>query len=202
MKLICLCALFGAAGTAQVVQADARTPQPLAMNTAASADQPPLMDFDHPGRPNLRPGVAVNLFGAGGSKDEAAWGLGGRLEYVTPFGMSVGASYQHSFNRTTDKRSVRPLLGEIGMAIAVARVVELRPLVGLGYAFVTNDTGPVSTTTGQRAVSAGLDIAPGAKISFLPGNEAAAFELYTLPKLHFIDGSNFYGMELGAGARF
>lgn len=162
-------------------------------------DRESLIVIGHDKRPRLQPGFGLNVFGAAGSKDAAAWGLGGRLELVLPFGLTVGGSYQQSFNRTADEATVRPLLGEVGVAIPVARHVEVRPMVGLGYAFVSGTSTNPSTVP---VAAAGLDVAPGAKLSFLTGSDDAAFEVYTLPKYHFITGSNFFGMELGAGARF
>jgi hypothetical protein len=159
-------------------------------------------------RPRVNPGIGLNVFGAAGTKDAAAWGLGGRVEFVMPFGLTLGGSYQQSFRGTDgQKTSVRPLLGEIGIAIPVARFVEVRPMVGLGYAFVStssdsNNTGDNNQNASAAVATAGFDVAPGAKISFLPGTRGAAFEIYTLPKYHFISGTNFLGVELGAGARF
>ena len=84
--------------------------------------------------------------------------------------------------------------------------LELRPMVGIGYAFISADTAgdinrpsntQVTTATGTAAAS-GIDIAPGAKFSYV----ARALEVYTLPKYHFISGNNFFGVEVGAGARF
>jgi hypothetical protein len=159
-------------------------------------------------RPHVKHGIGLNVFGAAGSKDAAAWGLGGRVEFVLPLGITLGASYQQSFRGTDgNKTSVRPLLGEIGWSLPVGRMVEVRPMVGLGYAFVstnadTNDTANGNQSANASVATAGFDVAPGAKISFLPGVDGAAFELYTLPKYHFISGTNFAGIELGAGARF
>jgi len=167
--------------------------------------QPAPVEREH--RLGVNPGVGLNVFGAAGSKDQAAWGLGGRVEFVTPVGLTVGGSYQQSFRGTDEmKTSVRPLLGEIGIAIPVAPMLELRPMVGLGYAFVsTSSDSNATATSGQVAsasvATAGFDVAPGAKISFLPGAKGAAFELYTLPKYHVISGTNFFGVELGAGVR-
>jgi hypothetical protein len=175
---------------------------PMTKERAVSVrDQQSLIAIGHDKRPRLQPGFGLNVFGAAGSKDAAAWGLGARLELVMPFGLVVGGSYQQSFNRTADEATVRPLLGEVGVAIPVARHVEVRPMVGLGYAFVTS-SGTNTNTSSVPVAAAGLDVAPGAKLSFLLGEDAAAFEVYTLPKYHFITGSNFFGMELGAGARF
>lgn len=159
-------------------------------------------------RPHVKHGIGLNVFGAAGSKDAAAWGLGGRVEFVLPLGLTLGASYQQSFRGTDgNKTSVRPLLGEIGLALPVGTMVEVRPMVGLGYAFVstnadTNDTANGNQAANASVATAGFDVAPGAKISFLPGVDGAAFELYTLPKYHFISGTNFFGVEVGAGARF
>jgi hypothetical protein len=159
-------------------------------------------------RPHVKHGLGLNVFGAAGSKDAAASGLGGRVEFVLPLGITLGASYQQSFGGTDgNKTSVRPLLGEIGWSLPVGRMVEVRPMVGLGYAFVstsadTSNTADSNQVANASVATAGFDVAPGAKISFLPGVDGAAFELYTLPKYHFISGTNFAGIELGAGARF
>jgi hypothetical protein len=192
-------------------------PQPVsnapAMNTTTSStvterDEVSLVDLEHDKKPRLRPGFGLNVFGAAGTKDAAAWGLGGRLEFVMPFGLTIGGSYQQSFNRTSDKTSVRPLLGEIGVAIPVARVVDVRPMVGLGSAFVSTSGDTTVNAGGDGQVSnatvatAGFADAPGAKHSYPPGGDAPAYEVYTMPTYHFISGSNFFGMELGAGARF
>jgi hypothetical protein len=179
---------------------DSTTAEPVTRERVISVrDEQSLIAIGHDKRPRLQPGFGLNVFGAAGAKDAAAWGLGARLELVMPFGLTVGGSYQQSFNRSADEATVRPLLGEVGVAIPVARHVEVRPMVGLGYAFVSGTSTNANTVP---VAAAGLDVAPGAKLSFLPGSDEAAFEVYTLPKYHFITGSNFFGMELGAGARF
>lgn len=161
---------------------------------------------DDEGR-HVRSGLGLNVFGTAGAADQARWGVGGRIEYVTRIGLTLGGSYTQHFTSERDRTAVRPLLGEIGWAIPVVNHLEIRPMVGLGYAFAsattdtdTNNTGTsnqVATTSGT-ASAAGFDVAPGAKVSYV----ARMFELYTMPKYHFISGNNFAGIELGAGARF
>jgi hypothetical protein len=170
-------------------------------------------------RPTHEPGLGFDVFGAAGTNDAATWGLGGRLELVLPAGWTLGGSYQESFATNGARGSLRLLLGEIGMTLAVARMVEVRPMLGLGYAFVSVPGETVSSSTPGTSQSktatvatAGFDVVPGAKISFLPalfsrasrggGVTGAAFEVYTLPKYHFISGTRFLGVEVGAGARF
>ncbi len=157
-------------------------------------------------RPRVKSGIGFNVFGAAGARDSARLGLGARIEFVMPFGLTLGGSYTQHWEAEGGRTGVRPLLGEVGVALPVAKRLELRPMVGLGYAFVSssgsNDATAVNdstTTTNATVRTSGFDIAPGAKISYLAGN---VIELYTLPKYHFISGNNFAGVELGAGARF
>lgn len=157
-----------------------------------------------PERAHVRPGLGVNVFGAAGTKDTAALGLGGRIEFVLPFGLALGGSYTQNFN--SDRTSVRPLLGEIGVAFPVVDHLEVRPMVGLGYAFTntsssgdsTNPGANQSATASATVSTSGFDVAPGAKISYV----GSGLEVFTMPKYHFISGNNFFGVELGAGARF
>jgi hypothetical protein len=154
-------------------------------------------------RARVRSGVGLNVFGAAGSKDTARLGVGGRIEFVMPFGLALGGSYTQHFTSEADRTAVRPLLGEIGWSFAVVRHVEVRPMVGLGYAFAsassdTNNTGTSNQTAVANATVGGFDVAPGAKVSYV----ARSFEVFTLPKYHFISGNNFLGVEVGAGARF
>jgi hypothetical protein len=154
-------------------------------------------------RVRVRSGFGLNIFGAAGAKDSARLGVGGRLEFVTPFGLTLGGSYTQHFTSEATRTMVRPALGEVGWAFAVAHHVELRPMVGLGYAFATarssNDTvNAEGQTTNAPSRVDGFDLAPGAKVSFV----GRAFEVFTLPKYHFITGNNFLGVEMGAGARF
>ena len=138
-------------------------------------------------RARVRSGVGLNAFGAAGSKDTARLGVGGRLEFVMPFGLTFGASYTQHFTSEADRTAVRPLLGEIGWTFAVVRHVEVRPMVGLGYAFATgrntsdtDNTGSsnqVASATGSTAAS-GFDVAPGAKVSFVD----RSYEVFTQPK--------------------
>lgn len=155
---------------------------------------------------HVRSGLGLNVFGTAGDQENARFGLGGRLEYVTKIGLAFGGSYTQHFTSSADRTAVRPLLAEVGWAIPVINHIEVRPMVGLGYAFVsTNSTGDVNrpsnsqTTATNTSVSAGgLDVAPGAKVSYV----ARGFEVFTMPKYHIISGNNFMGLELGAGARF
>lgn len=159
-----------------------------------------------PERAHVRPGFGLNVFGAAGTKETAALGLGGRIEFVMPFGLTLGGSYTQNFTSNSDKTAVRPLLGEIGMAIPVVNHLEVRPMVGLGYAFANASSSGDSTdpsvnqsATASASVStSGFDVAPGAKISYV----GSGLEVFTMPKYHFISGNNFFGIELGAGARF
>ena len=120
-----------------------------------------------------------------------------------PFGLAFGGSYSVHYETEGNRTLVRPLLGEIGWAFAVVKHLEIRPMVGLGWAFAsgqresfTNENG--QNVTARSAVTDGFDIAPGAKVSYV----ARAIEIYTMPKYHFITGNNFAAIELGAGARF
>lgn len=155
---------------------------------------------------HVRSGLGLNVFGSAGANDDARLGIGGRLEYVTKIGLTLGGSYTQHFTSEADRTAIRPLLGEVGWAIPVVKHLEVRPMVGLGYAFasVTN-SGDVNrpsnsqTTAATTTVNAGgVDVAPGAKISYV----ARSLEIFTMPKYHFISGNNFAGIELGAGARF
>jgi hypothetical protein len=158
-------------------------------------------------RPRVKGGIGINAFGTAGTKETARLGVGGRIEFVLPFGLALGGSYTQHFVSEGDRSAVRPLLGEIGWAIPAARRLEVRPMVGLGYAFASSsgntnatEAGSNQAQTSSASVStSGFDVAPGAKVSYLAGN---IFEIYTLPKYHFISGNNFLGVELGAGARF
>lgn len=157
-------------------------------------------------RRRVRSGVGLNVFGAAGARDEARLGVGGRIEFVMPFGLTLGGSYTQHFTSDADRTAVRPLLGEVGWAIPVVKHVEVRPMVGLGYAFAAANTGgdvnrPSNSQTTNASVSgvtSGMDVAPGAKVSWV----GRGFEVFTLPKYHFISGNNFLGVEVGAGARF
>ncbi len=155
---------------------------------------------------HVRSGLGLNVFGAAGANEDARLGVGGRLEYVTRIGLTLGGSYTQHFNNEADRTAIRPLLGEVGWSIPVVKHLEVRPMVGLGYAFasVTN-AGDVNRPSNSQTTSAtttvntgGVDVAPGAKISYV----ARSLEIFTLPKYHFISGNNFAGIELGAGARF
>jgi hypothetical protein len=155
---------------------------------------------------HVRSGLGLNVFGTAGDQENARFGLGGRLEYVTKIGLAFGGSYTQHFTSSADRTAVRPLLAEVGWAIPVVNHLEVRPMVGLGYAFIqSTTTGDVnrpsdsSTTATTTMVNAGgVDVAPGAKVSYV----ARGFEVFTQPKYHFISGNNFAGLELGAGARF
>lgn len=152
----------------------------------------------------VRSGVGLNVFGAAGARDEARVGAGARIEFVMPFGLTLGGSYTLNWTSERDRTAVRPLLGEVGWAIPVVNHLEVRPMVGLGYAFAAGDTS--RTNNDPRAENSatatvfggGFDVAPGAKVSYV----ARGFEVFTMPKYHFITGNNFFGVELGAGARF
>lgn len=181
-------------------------------STTTAHDEVERRDIeDRDRRPRVRPGFGLNVFGTLGSTNDANYGLGGRVEFVMPFGLTLGGSYTQHWTNDSNRSALRPLLGEIGVAIPVVKGFEIRPMVGLGYAFVsssgttnTNNTGTANQTqtSSVSVATAGFDVAPGAKISWLPGTDGAAFEVYTLPKYHFISGENFFGIELGAGARF
>jgi hypothetical protein len=163
----------------------------------------PVKDDDHR---HVRSGLGLNVFGTGGTQENARLGLGGRLEYVTKFGLTLGGSFTQHFTSEADRTAIRPLLGEVGWAIPVVDHLEVRPMVGLGYAFASaTRTGDVNRPSDSQSTAAtttvnagGVDIAPGAKISYV----ARSLEVFTMPKYHFISGSNFAGIELGAGARF
>jgi hypothetical protein len=154
----------------------------------------------------VRRGLGLNAFGQLGTRGAAMYGAGARIEYVLPMGLSLGGSYQVSW-AGDDRTTVRPLLGEVGWTFPIVRNFEVRPMVGIGYAFASANADTAGDGFGNDAdasaaasvTTSGLDVAPGAKISFLPGG---VFEVYTLPKYHFITGRNFVGVELGAGARF
>jgi type IV secretory pathway VirB10-like protein len=151
---------------------------------------------------HVRRGIGINAIGSVGFREDARWGLGGRVEYVFGFGLSLGGSYQVHWVSEGDTTAVRPLLGEIGWAFAPVRFLEVRPIIGLGRAFAdaeratyTNDQGQNVTT--RAAISSGFDFAPGVKLSMVAG----PLEIFTLPKYHVISGNNFAAIELGAGVR-
>lgn len=160
-----------------------------------------------PKRPHVRRGLGLNVFGTAGTKDSARLGLGGRIEYVLPFGLAIGGSYTTHATSEFDRTGVRPLLAEAGWSIPIVNHLEVRPMVGLGYAFATvsTDSNQSQAVTANQSIQAsgqafagGLDVAPGAKISYV----ARSIEIFTMPKYHFITGNNFLGVEVGAGARF
>jgi hypothetical protein len=129
--------------------------------------------------------------------------MGGRIEYVLPFGLAFGGSYAVHYETEGNRTLVRPLLGEVGWSFAVVKHLEVRPMVGLGWAFVSgrrdefvDENG--RNVTARSAVTDGFDVAPGAKVSYVDH----AIEIFTAPKYHFITGNNFAAIELGAGARF
>lgn len=176
--------------------------------TTVVTDEPAMAAPVEKRGPRIRRGFGINGFGSFGARDDARWGLGGRIEYVTRIGLAVGGSYVVHWESEGDRTQVRPLLGEIGWSIPIAPNLELRPMVGIGVAFLrresatyTNDQG--QTVTANVVTNNGFDVAPGAKLSYM----ASILEIYTMPKYHFINGSqvsgnNFFGLELGAGARF
>ncbi|MGZ3453290.1 MAG: hypothetical protein ACXWUG_17000 [Polyangiales bacterium] len=173
-------------------------PMPMTPSMPETAMVPPAEE-EHA---HVRRGLGINAIGSVGFREDARWGLGGRVEYVFPFGLSLGGSYQVHWVSEGDTTEVRPLLGEIGWAFAPVNHLEIRPIVGLGWAFVaserstfTNDAG--QTVTGRATVGEGFDFAPGAKISFVAG----MLEIFTLPKYHVITGNNFAAIEVGAGVR-
>jgi hypothetical protein len=166
---------------------------------------------DRDDRVKVHSGIGLNVMGAAGSSDATKLGVGGRLEVVLPFALTLGASYTQYFANNpgspVDHQSAfRPLLGEVGVALPVARVIEVRPMLGIGYAFVTTSGDTANTGTGQNSTAsgggsihtAGFDVAPGAKVSYVNHG----LELFTLPKYHIIKDENFFGLEVGAGARF
>jgi hypothetical protein len=163
----------------------------------------PVKDDDHR---HVRSGLGLNVMGTAGTQENARLGLGGRLEYVTKIGLTLGGSFTQHFTSEADRTAIRPLLGEVGWAIPVVDHLEVRPMVGLGYAFASatragdvNRPSDSQNTNASTTVNAGgVDIAPGAKVSYV----ARSLEIFTMPKYHFISGSNFAGIELGAGARF
>ncbi|MBI2391634.1 MAG: hypothetical protein HYV09_18745 [Deltaproteobacteria bacterium] len=180
------------------------TPPPTTTTTTTTTDYVVSdAERERAGR-RVRSGVGLNVFGAAGARDDARIGVGGRVEFVMPFGLALGGSYTLHWNSEPDRTAVRPLLGEIGWAIPVVNHLEVRPMVGLGYAFAAgntsrrNDDPRADNSATVTAFGGGFDVAPGAKVSYV----ARGFEVYTLPKYHFITGNNFLGVELGAGARF
>lgn len=174
----------------------ATTPQPIPDTVET---MPPPREEKHA---YVRRGLGLNAIGSVGFREDARWGVGGRVEYVFGFGLTLGGSYQVHWVSEGDTTAVRPLLGEIGWAFAPVRHLEVRPIIGLGRAFAdaeratyTNEQGQNVTT--RAAISSGFDFAPGAKISFIEG----PLEIFTLPKYHVISGNNFAAIELGAGVR-
>jgi hypothetical protein len=180
---------------------------PVATSSSTTTD---LRDTDvRDERPKVKPGVGLNIIGVAGAREEAQLGFGGRLEFITPIGLTLGGSYtQHYSNETpsgdVERTKVRPLLGEVGVALPAARDIELRPIIGVGYAFVsgsssgTGDPGDKNASASATVATSGFDVAPGAKLSYLN----SGFEVFTLPKYHINKDLNFFALELGAGARF
>ena len=158
--------------------------------------------------PKVRSGVGLDLIGVIGGTDESRLGVGGRITFITPFGLTLGGSLTQHFNTNgndVNKTRVRPLLGEIGFAIPVAYNVEINPMVGIGYAWVSADTNGNSTgsSSGQANGNASIaasnfDVAPGVKIAYATNG----FEVFTMPKYHVIKDLNFFAWEAGVGARF
>jgi hypothetical protein len=156
-------------------------------------------------RSRLESGVGLEIIGVAGTTNESRLGVGGRLEYVTPFGLTLGGSFTQHFNTAggdAEKSAVRPLLAEVGLALPIAPRVELRPMVGVGYAFVNTQSSGTDTASGRAAsasiAASGFDVAPGAKLSF----GGRGLQVYTMPKYHFINDMSFAAFEVGAGLRF
>jgi hypothetical protein len=147
-------------------------------------------------------GPGLNLFGAMGTTDAGKLGFGGRIEYVQPVAKAAGIAIGGSFTQyyggpgsNYSQANIRPLLGEIGIALSPVRGFEFRPMAGVGYTWIDVSTSNQVFSFG----TSGFDFAPGAKISYI----ANKVEVYTLPKWHILEnGNDFFGLEVGAGARF
>jgi len=156
--------------------------------------------------PRVHSGVGLDVLGVVGGTDESRLGVGGRLEFVFPFGLTLGGSFTQHFNTNGNnditRTQVRPLLGEIGFAVPVAYNVEINPMVGIGYAWVDVSTNGTSnsqqTNSNANVATSNFDVAPGVKISYI----ANGFEVFAQPKYHVIKDLNFFAMEAGVGARF
>jgi hypothetical protein len=104
------------------------------------------------------------------------------------------------------KSNVRPLLGEIGISLPAAEDIEIRPMIGIGYALVnTSSSGSGNPAASDDHMSAtvsvdasAFDVVPGIKISAV----ADGVEIFTLPKYHIIKDRSFFALEAGAGLRF
>src|SRR5207248_4355175 len=129
--------------------------QPSPATTTPAPVTPPHHQTPTPGEdrtPRIRSGVGLDVLGVVGGTDESRLGIGGRITFVTPFGLTLGGSLTQHFNTNgndVNKTRVRPLLGEIGFAIPVAYNVEINPMIGIGYAWVTADTTSTSNGSGQ-----------------------------------------------------
>jgi hypothetical protein len=172
-------------------------------STTIVSDEDAYEDRDD--RPRVSPGIGLEVIGVAGTTEESRLGVGGRLEFVTRLGLTLGGSFTQHFNTTSgdaEKTAVRPLLGEVGWAIPIASRVEIRPMVGIGYAFVNTQSSGSSNTNASAAsgsiATSGFDVAPGAKVSF-GGN---GLQVYTMPKYHIIKDTSFGALEVGAGLRF
>lgn len=199
-----------AAPTTYTVAPPVVTAQPAATSTTVVNHDKDNGEIQHEDdTPRVKSGVGLGLIGVLGTTDQSRLGVGGRLEFITPIGLTIGGSYTQHFggnNGNVDQTtSVRPLLGEIGMALPVARHVEIRPMLGLGYAFVNTSSTGNGAKPGDNGGSAtasvaasGFDAAPGVKVSYM----ASGLEVFTMPKYHVIKDLNFFALEVGAGARF
>lgn len=183
------------------------TTAPAVTTTTTTTDDVMLREVE-PTEPGLKVkrGLGINAFGAFGTRDSADKGFGGRVEYIFPLGLSLGASYTVHIEDGS-RTAVRPLLGEIGWAFPVGvKGLELRPIFAIGYGFANTNRNPdtdvlpgANSNVNVNANLQGLDIAPSAKISYLAG----PLEVFTMPRYHiFRNGNNWFGVEVGAGARF
>lgn len=221
MKLDILAAL-AAAGVCSLALADARAatttttttannngyyvqPAPTATTSTTVTDYNRTEVTGEDRTPRVHSGVGLDAIGVLGGTDESRLGVGGRLTFVFPFGLTLGGSLTQHFNTNgsdVSKTRVRPLLGEIGFAIPVAYNVEINPMVGIGYAWVTADTNGTSNSnqanSNASVAASNFDVAPGVKFSYIANN----FEVFTMPKYHVIKDLNFFALEAGVGARF
>jgi hypothetical protein len=202
MKIHMLAAIAGA-GVCALALAPARAGTTTTSTTTTHQDYEATTTA--PDRtPRVRSGVGIDVIGAVGGTDESRLGIGGRLTFVTPFGLTLGGSLTQHFNTNSGdvtKTRVRPLLGEIGFAIPVTYNFEINPMVGIGYAWVNADTSSTNNGSGQataNVAASNFDIAPGVKLSYV----GEGLEIFTMPKYHVIKDLNFFALEAGVGARF
>ncbi len=180
---------------------------PAVTTTTTPTDDVGLREIEPTPEPiRVKRGLGINAFGAFGTRDSADKGFGGRVEYVFPLGLSLGASYTVHIE-DSHRTAVRPLLAEVGWGFPVGvRGLELRPIFAIGYGFANTNRSPdtdvlpgANQDVNVNANLQGLDIAPSAKVSYLAG----PLEVYTMPRYHiFRNGNNWFGVEVGAGARF